>query len=134
MSKVIFNYEGNNTTILCQENEKMTEICKKFGNKIQIDINDLYFLYNGKIINIELRYDEIANRFDKERKEVSILVINKNTVVLDNKKKLEFPICPECNENIILEIKDYKINLYDCKNKHNINNILINEYEINQYI
>ena len=131
MSKVIFNYKGNNTIVLCQENEKMIEICKRYGNKIQIDINDLYFLYNGKIINIELRYDEIANGFDKERKEVSILVINKNTVVLDNKKKLEFPICPECNENIILEIKDYKINLYDCKNKHNINNILINEY--NQY-
>ena len=128
MSKVIFNYEGNNTTVLCQENEKMTEICKRFGNKTQIDINNLYFLYNGKIINIELRYDEIANRFDKERKEISILVLDiNNTEVLDNKKKLEFPICPECNENIILEIKDYKINLYDCKNKHNINNILINE-------
>ncbi len=112
----------------------MIEICKRFGNKIQTDINDLYFLYNGKIIYIELRYDEIANGFDKERKEVSILVINKNTVVLDNKKKLEFPICPECNENIILEIKDYKITLHGCKNKHNINNILINEYEINQNI
>ena len=106
MSKVIFNYQGNNTTVLCQENEKMIEICKRFENKIQIDINNLYFLYNGKIINIELRYEEISNRFDKERKEVSILVINKNTVVLENKKKLEFPICPECNENIILEIKE----------------------------
>ena len=86
MSKVIFNYKGENTIVLCQENEKMIEICKRYGNKIQIDINDLYFLYNGKIINIELRYDEIANRFDKERKEVAILVINKNIVVLDNKK------------------------------------------------
>ena len=52
MSKVISNYEGVNTTVLCQENEKMIEICKRYVNKIQIDINDLYFLYNGKIINI----------------------------------------------------------------------------------
>ena len=133
MSKIIFNYEGVYTTVLCEENEKMKEICKRYGNKVLIDINNLYFLYNGNKINIELKLNEIINNYDKERKEVSILVINKNnTVVLNKEKKLEFPICPKCNENIILEIKDYKINLYDCKNKHNINNILINEY--NQYI
>ena len=133
MSKIIFNYEGVYTTVLCEENEKMKEICKRYGNKILIDINNLYFLYNGNKINIELKLNEIINNYDKERKEVSILVINKNnTVVLNKEKKLEFPICPKCNENIILEIKDYKINLYDCKNKHNINNILINEY--NEYI
>ena len=78
MSKVIFNYKGNNTIVLCQENEKMIEICKRFENKTKIDINDLYFLYNGKIINIELKLNEIINNYDKERKEVSILVINKN--------------------------------------------------------
>ena len=38
MSKVIFNYEGANTSVLCQENEKMIEICKRFGNKAQISI------------------------------------------------------------------------------------------------
>ena len=39
MSKVIFNYEGIDTTVLCEENEKMKEICKRYGNKIELDIN-----------------------------------------------------------------------------------------------
>ena len=135
MSKVIFNYEGVDTIVLCEENEKMKEIFKRYGNKRELDINNLYFLYNGNKINIELKLNEIINNYDKERKEVSILVINKNnTVVLNKEKKLEFPICPKCNENIILEIKDYKINLYDCKYKHNIRNILFKEYENTQNI
>ena len=33
-----------------------------------------------------------------------------------------------------MDIKDYKINLYGCKNGHIINNISINEYEINRDI
>ena len=43
-------------------------------------------------------------------------------------------ICPECKESIKMEIKDYKINLYGCKNKHRIENILLNEFEETQYI
>ena len=38
-------------------------------------------------------------------------------------------ICPECKENKLIKIKDYKINLNDCKNGHKINKILINKYE-----
>ena len=38
-------------------------------------------------------------------------------------------ICPECKENIRIKINDYKIKLYDCKNGHNIDNILFEEYE-----
>ena len=43
MSKVEFNYHGENSIVLCQENEKMEEICKRFQNKILIDINNLFF-------------------------------------------------------------------------------------------
>ena len=34
-------------------------------------------------------------------------------------------ICPECKENIILDIKNFNINLKGCKNKHEINNVLL---------
>ena len=40
--------------------------------------------------------------------------------------------CPECGENVKMKIKDYKISLYDCKNRHEINNILFNKYEYYQ--
>ena len=33
-------------------------------------------------------------------------------------------ICPTCNENILIDIKDYKINLNDCKNNHNKENTI----------
>ena len=42
--------------------------------------------------------------------------------------------CPECKENIRIKMNDYKIKLYDCKNGHNIENILLEEYENTQKI
>ena len=37
-------------------------------------------------------------------------------------------ICPKCNGNIRIEIKDYIVTLYECQNNHIIKNILLNEY------
>jgi len=33
-------------------------------------------------------------------------------------KNLHEVICPICNENCFIEIKDFKISLYGCKNNH----------------
>ena len=41
-------------------------------------------------------------------------------------------ICPKCKEKIMIKINDYIVELYDCKNGHNIKNILLNEYEKTQ--
>ena len=43
-------------------------------------------------------------------------------------------ICPECNEDIKIKIQDYEINLFECKNKHNINHICFDEFNSTQYI
>ena len=43
-------------------------------------------------------------------------------------------ICPKCKESSKIEIKDYIINLYNCKNRHKIKNILFNEFEKKQNI
>ena len=51
-----------------------------------------------------------------------------------NKIKSKDITCPRCEESIFIGIKDYKINLFDCINKHKINNLLINEFEQRQYI
>ena len=42
-------------------------------------------------------------------------------------------ICPRCNENCLIKIKDYKIILYNCKDNHETI-IPINEYEESQKI
>ena len=135
MSKVEFNYQNNITSILCSEDELMEEICKKFGTKVQKDTKDLLFLYSGKQLNIQLKFHQVINNIDKERKIMPILVydiykenINRSSNII----KSVFPICSKCKENVKFNIDNYKIN-YICKNGHS-NKILIEEYEKNQNI
>ena len=56
---------------------------------------------------------------------------NKETIIKENIIKSKEIICPKCKENILIKINEYKINLFNCKNNHNIDNILLNEYENN---
>ena len=43
-------------------------------------------------------------------------------------------ICGECKENCLIKINDYTINLYGCRNGHNIKNLLIENFEKTQNI
>ena len=38
-------------------------------------------------------------------------------------------LCPECNESIRINISNYKIRLYNCKNRHCKDNILFKEFD-----
>ena len=97
MSKVIFLFEGIEVNIQCIKNEKMKDICQRYVNKIDRNINSLIFLYGGKQINFNLNYNEQANMIDKERNEMKILVYKNE----DNEY-----ICPKCGEKIKLNITD----------------------------
>ena len=136
MAEVIFNYEGINTIIQCDENEKIEDIIKKFLIKINnSQNNNLIYLYNDKKINQELLFKEQANEIDKKRKKMEILV-TKIEEEQNNIKEIisKDIICPICKENILIDIKDYKINLNKCKNNHNNENILLNKFEDTQKI
>ena len=41
-------------------------------------------------------------------------------------------LCPKCQESIRMTVNNYKIKLYECKNGHSINNILLDEFEKKQ--
>ena len=43
-------------------------------------------------------------------------------------------ICPICKEKILLNIRDYQIDLNGCKNQHSIENVLLNQFENSQKI
>ena len=130
MISVIFNYKGKDIIIQCNINDKIKDIYKKYEIKIGIDISKLYFIYNGNKINDNLNLNEIINEEDKRRNIINILVYENNeTIIKENEIISKEIICPECKENILIRIDEYKINLYNCKNNHNINNILIKEYE-----
>ena len=120
MSKVIFIFEGKIVEIQCKNEDKMRDICIKLAIKIDKNINNLYFLYNGNIINLELKYKEIINSININ--EMNILVYEKEGI-----------ICPKCGENINTDINDNDIEekLIGIKDQieiiTNSNNISINK-------
>ena len=135
MAEAIFNYEGSNTTIQCNINDKMKEIINKFITKIDKKQSDLYYLYNGNKIDDNLTFNEQANDIDKNRMKMNIIV-NQNEE--DNNEKIEKIstdiICPQYKENSLIVFKDFKINLSGCKNNHNNKDIILDIYENTQKI
>ena len=108
-------------------------LLKRYTNKINKDINKLYFIYNGNIINNNnIKLEEINNK----ENEINILVydINNNNNEIINEREYKDIICPYCGENCLIEIKDYKIYYSKCDNKHNINIILLDEFNNTQLI
>ena len=128
MEQVVFLYQSTSILIQCNINEKMKDIINKYIIKTGIDINSVYFLYSGNKINEELILKEIIGKNE----------VNKIKILVDTIKKQEEKdiiiksnniICPKCGEISLINIKDYKINLYGCKNGHKINNILFDKFE-----
>ena len=68
MVSVSFTFNEKDIIIQCTNTEKKNEICQKFENKINLEINKLVFLYGGNIINKELSFNDQASSMDKERK------------------------------------------------------------------
>ena len=136
MDEIEFNYNGQKTIIQFNKEEQMKEIFNKFISKTQINKNSIYFIYSGNDnINEELKFEELRNPDDKIRNKMNITVKDKNIINSNiSIKKSKDIICPICYENIKLYIEDYNIFLYECKNKHEINNILFNEFEKTQKI
>ena len=125
MAEIVFIYDGRSMTIQCNINKKMKDICINLSNKINANINSLTFLYGGRILNLEKKYNEIT----KENK-ITILVY---------KNENEEEICPKCgrilNNKKLDEIisSNNKINnkLKGINNQiQYISNILINNKDI----
>ena len=123
MSTVEFYYQNYRIFIYCREEEKMYTICRNYCFKIQLDFKLVDFIYDGKKIDFDLTFAELINENDKLSKKMKIIVIQKSLIKSSNL------VCPECREIISVEIKDYKINLFGCKNGHKINNLSLKEYQ-----
>ena len=122
MPKVIFIFEGNRIEIQCSKEDKMKDIMIKLGVKIDKNINNLYYIYNGNIINdLELKYEDII-----KNDEMNIVVYEKEGIK-----------CLKCGEIIDIDnkyenIKDKLIGIKDqIEMIINTNNITINKI-INQ--
>ena len=138
MAQVEFEYKGITTTINCKEDEKMVDICNNFINQSKLKENDSNFLYDVRIgtqFNNNLTFKQLASDSNEENKKLMVFVNDNREKICDNSKsKAKNIICPECNENIKIDIKNNGINLFGCKNNHMINNISLNEFEKTQMI
>ena len=63
MSKIeiVFHFNSINTTIQCLLNDRFQNIIDMYKTKINVDINKLYYLYNGLMINKEKKLKEIIS-------------------------------------------------------------------------
>ena len=112
MFNVEFEYQSSKTYIQAINEDKMRQVCFKFSQKVQVDLNQLYFMYSGNIVNLDLSVEQIINKADKERKMMSIIVNDYNTSQGNNNRILStHVICPICKENARFEIKDYRIKI-----------------------
>ena len=133
MSEIIFIYQGLEIPIQCSEGEKMKSIMERLYVKLKAKKNSLYALYQGKILDLELNENQISKN-SNNKKIILLFDYNDNLTKDIVIKNLNEVLCPFCNENCLIEIKDYKISLYGCKNNHKKSDILINKYEETQKI
>ena len=118
MAKAIFSYEGLKKIIQCLKEDKMKIICQKFSSEIEVDINSLYFLYDGIIIDYDLTFYELANINDKKRLEMNIDV-NKNDYKVEI-SKINRDENIRCLENKLKQnIDTTPYNNFDIKLKQN---------------
>jgi len=125
MFNAIFNYNGKEMKIQCKLSDLMKDIFQKYKLKTDIN-NNVSYLYNGTKINEELKLEEIINSHDKNLNQLNILVYDETTE--DNKtlKESKEILCPICKENVIIDLKNYKLEM-KCKNNH-VNKISFKNY------
>ena len=118
MATIAFIYEGISTIIQCSKEQKMKYICNKFCNKINVNINNLLFLYGGTQLNMEKKFEE----YSKENTIKILVYKNENEVcptygkLLDNEKVdnliLSIRLFNQINNEFILLLDDIKLSIF----------------------
>ena len=77
---IIIENNGQNIKIQCNKYETIKDIFNKFAAKAGANKNYFTFIYNGNIItNEDLTFDGLANKDDKYRNKMNILVGQSNS-------------------------------------------------------
>ena len=136
--QIEFTYDGKPVIVQCEKDKKFKDILKSLKLKPKSEGKTLIYLYNEIRINNDLSFNEIANSEDKTRNKMNILVIESDEKISPSQNnciiKSNKIICPECQNDIKFDIDDYVIELYECKNKHEKDNIFLDEFDSTQNI
>ena len=132
MASIMFIFNEIRKIIQCKKEDLMKDLCQKFASNINIEFDKLYFFYEGQEVNYELTFNKQAKENDKQNYKMNVLVCQiKTSNNNENFRKIKSRdiICPKCGEICLLNIKEYNISFYGCKNGDKLNNILLDEYE-----
>ena len=118
--KIIFTFQAQDKDIIkCDIKEKLINIFKNYSKKKGIELESLYFLCNGEIINdFEKTFEQLANTENKNNMEINILVYKVNESKIDEDSIINVYFLEEKNTKRI-----------KCKRKDKIKDIC-NNYEI----
>ena len=124
---VNFEFEDENyksINFLCSPTVKMDKVIDQFKNKIKSDKDPREYLFYNKnsVINTELTISDLQK-------------INGNNINIAVRKRTKFTKCPDCVANTsLLEIENYGLHYYGCKNHPDIKRKTFDEYEDSQKI
>ena len=77
-SKIILFYlNGSNIMIQCSEDDKMIDICQRFGNLFCKKYDSFLYIHQGKRINLDLNYYKLAKFEEKKLNRMVIFTISK---------------------------------------------------------
>ena len=141
--EVIYEYLGNRIDIQCNKDEILEKSSQRFAYKLNLDINNLYFLYSSQLLDLKKTFENVANKEDKNRNKMNIIVNDKSATIINPNNvnnsnpwiiKSKNIICPICQENCLINIRNYKIILFECKNNHETRNIFLQDFNNTQLI
>ena len=92
--------------------EYFINIMKKYSFIINLDINQLCFIYKGNHISI----NDKRKVEDLKNKNIIVSVINANKMKIN--EEINHIICPQCNNLVLMNIVDNDIVLEKCMENH----------------
>ena len=156
MVEIEFNYLQQILILQANLNETFRTMAEIYSSEAQLNLNDLGFLSNGQLIDIEEIINNIISNVERQLNRMSILVINMRSTRrtnnnninnnnrnnnninnnINNNNIIQSPevICPICKEPCYLKVEDYKISLYGCKQGHKQDNLKLDEFVNSQKI
>ena len=133
MYTVEFNYNEYIREVKCDFYESLRNVCRRYARKSNLDINTLGFIYLGQELNYGLNFAQTASDIDKNRKIITLFVVDKYLEEFNMSKAKEI-ICPECFDSALIDIEKYSINIHDCHHGHHAGKFLLDEIEESQVI
>ena len=67
MSEIIFFYKGYEVPIQCSQGEKMKNVMEKLYQKLNVNKDNIYALYDGNILDQELNENQISKNLDNKK-------------------------------------------------------------------